>query len=144
MPLAPLVAFVLGVCALQAQPQLPAGILLAGSAAVAIAIAACGLLLHWPRGTAVAVTSLAAFLLGFSYAGLRAQQRLAEELAFADEGRDVRVTGIVGSLPVRLERGQRFEFEVESHDGTIAVPRRLLLGWYGAEVMVASRQNVPL
>ena len=60
------------------------------------------------RGTAVAVTSLAAFLLGFSYAGLRAQQRLAEELAFADEGRDVRVTGI-DSLPVRLERGQRFE-----------------------------------
>ena len=85
--------------------------------------------------TAVAVTSLAAFLLGFSYAGLRAQQRLADELAFADEGRDVRVTGIVDSLPVRLERGQRFEFEVESHDGTIAVPRRLLLGWYGAEIV---------
>ena len=72
-------------------------------------MAACGLLLRWPRRTAVAVTSLAALLLGFSYAGLRAHQRLAEELAFADEGRDVRVTGIVGSLPVRLERGQRFE-----------------------------------
>jgi competence protein ComEC len=133
--LAPLVAFVLGVCALQAQPQLPAGILLAGSAAVAIAMGACGLLLRWPRGTAVAVTSLAALLLGFSCAGLRAHQRLADELAFADEGRDVRVTGIVDSLPVRLERGQRFEFEVESHDGTIAVPRRLLLGWYGAEIV---------
>ena len=78
---------------------------------------------------------MAALLLGFSYAGLRAQQRLADELAFADEGRDVRVTGIVNSLPVRLERGQRFEFEVESHDGTIGALRGALrerqrrLGW---------------
>ena len=76
---------------------------------------------------------MAALLLGFAYAGLRAHQRLADELAFADEGRDVRVTGIVDSLPVRLERGLRFEFEVESHEGTIGVPGRLLLGWYGTD-----------
>ena len=135
MPLAPLVAFVLGVCALQAQPTLPTGVLLLGSAAVAIAMGACGLLMRWPCRTSVVIASVAALLLGFAYAGLRAHQRLADELAFADEGRDVRVMGIVDSLPVRLERGQRFEFEVESHEGTIGVPGRLLLGWYGAEIV---------
>ena len=43
-------------------------------------------------------------------------------LPFADEGRDVRVTGIVDSLPVRLERGERFEFEVESHEARSQYP----------------------
>ena len=51
---------------------------------------------------------------------------------FADEGRDVAVTGVVASLPVRLERGVRFEFDVESHAADVAVPQRLLLGWYAA------------
>ena len=37
-------------------------------------------------------------------------------LPFADEGRDVIVTGVVSSLPVKLERGVRFEFDVESHE----------------------------
>jgi hypothetical protein len=37
------------------------------------------------------------------------------------------VTGIVASLPMRLERGVRFEFTVESHATDITVPRRLLL-----------------
>jgi len=96
---------------------------------------ACGLLMRWPCRTSVVIASVAALLLGFAYAGLRAHQRLADELAFADEGRDVRVMGIVDSLPARRERGQRFEFEVESHEGTIGVPGRLLLGWYGAEIV---------
>jgi competence protein ComEC len=91
--------------------------------------------MRWPCRTSVVIASVAALLLGFAYAGLRAHQRLADELAFADEGRDVRVMGIVDSLPVRLERGQRFEFEVESHEGMIGVPGRLLLGWYGAEIV---------
>ena len=112
--------------------MLPTGVLLLGSAAVAISMGACGLLMRWPCRTSVVIASVAALLLGFAYAGLRAHQRLADELAFADEGRDVRVMGIVDSLPARLERGQRFEFEVESHEGTIGVPGRLLLGWYGA------------
>ena len=115
--------------------MLPTGVLLLGSAAVAIAMGACGLLMRWPCRTSVVIASVAALLLGFAYAGLRAHQRLADELAFADEGRDVRVMGIVDSLPARLERGQRFEFEVESHEGTIGVPGRLLLGWYGAGIV---------
>jgi competence protein ComEC len=97
------------------------------------------------RSTRISMTVFicsGAFLAGFTFAGARAHARLADVLAFADEGRDVVVTGVVASLPVKLERGVRFEFDVESHeveprevesraDG-VGVPQRLLLGWYAA------------
>lgn len=57
---------------------------------------------------------------------------MADTLPFAHEGRDVAVTGVVASLPVRLNRGVRFEFDVEAHEADVAVPRRILPGWYAA------------
>ncbi len=38
---------------------------------------------------------------------------MSDELAFDDEGRDVAIEGTIASLPVKLERGVRFEFDVE-------------------------------
>jgi len=128
---APLAAFVLGVCLLQLQAQLPATAVLVGGVVLGVAAAAWGARAA-QRSVALTAAVVAAFLVGFAYAGLRAQARLAEELPFADEGRDVRVTGVIATLPARLERGVRFEFEVESHDSGVAVPRRILLGWYSA------------
>ena len=52
--------------------------------------------------------------LGFAYAGWRAAERLAEALPAALEGQDIEVVGIVAALPQRFERGERFEFVVES------------------------------
>ncbi len=74
---------------------------------------------------------------GFGYAGVRAQLRMAESLVQEHEGRDVQVTGVVASLPIRLERGVRFEFDVETRDvetsgEAVAVPSRILLGWFDA------------
>lgn len=77
-----------------------------------------------------ALACIAALILGFSYAGGRAQWRMADALPFADEGRDVAVTGLITSLPVRLERGVRIEFDEERHEAGVAVPDRILLGWY--------------
>src|SRR5262245_53826519 len=54
-----------------------------------------------------------AFLAGFLWATAFAQVRMADWLAPELEGRDVDVVGVVASLPARLERGTRFEFEVE-------------------------------
>lgn len=51
--------------------------------------------------------------LGFFYAAFWAQQRLAEQLPKVWEGVDVSVVGVVASLPVVGERGQRFEFDIE-------------------------------
>ena len=51
--------------------------------------------------------------LGFFYAALFAQQRLTEQLPKAWEGVNVSIVGVVASLPVASERGQRVEFDVE-------------------------------
>ncbi len=77
---------------------------------------------------------LALALLGFGATGWRATQYLAHGLDPALEGRDLRVTGVVVSLPQRNETGLRFRLEVESArlDGAlIQVPRRMDVGWYG-------------
>ena len=63
-------------------------------------------------------------LLGFAYAGLRAQQRLADELAVAQTKV---ATSRDGHRRIACRCGssgaQRFEFDVESHDADDAVPR---------------------
>ena len=46
------------------------------------------------------------------------------------EGRDLRIVGVVSSLPSPAERGVRFEFEVESSSGGERLPRKILLWWY--------------
>lgn len=128
-----LAAFVAGVCALQWQAELPGpGFLLLFGLTGVVATA---LALRTARLTPSLLWLLAcagALLTGFAYAGLRAHPRMADTLPFAHEGRDVAVTGVVASLPVRLDRGVRFEFDVETHAAEVVVPRRILLGWYAA------------
>ena len=73
-------------------------------------------------------------LLSFGSAGLRAT--VYQELALdpALEGRDVRVVGVVASLPQRNESGLRFRLDVESAklDGQpVRLPSLMDVGWYG-------------
>jgi competence protein ComEC len=70
------------------------------------------------------------FAAGFFWAAACAQTRMNDWLAPELEGRDVEVTGIVASLPAVVERGVRFEFEVESTTGGERLPQKLLLSWY--------------
>jgi len=80
------------------------------------------------RLPAIAALALA---VGFGYAAARAELRLNDALSKDIEGRDVIVTGVVGSLPQPFERGVRFEFDVESaglYDSQ--VPRTVQLAWY--------------
>ncbi len=70
-------------------------------------------------------------LLGFVWAGWMAQQRLAEQLPLAWETKDIQLSGVIASLPQRFERGERFEFDVESVQSKGAtVPGRIMLAWY--------------
>jgi competence protein ComEC len=142
-------AFVAGAWLLQQQADLPAAqaLLALAFAAVLAAAVAWALVRRSPRADAQASAAMpraaqilvvgAALALGFAYAGGRAHLRLADALAFADEGRDVVVVGVIDSLPAQLERGQRFEFKVErvETDG-VRVPARLALAWYGAGASV--------
>jgi len=145
-----IVAFAAGVLCLQQQAALPAD-----GAGFAVALAALSALfaggavrLRWGRLSAGQSLWLRAALLlcvaaiGFSWAGWRAAQRLADALPVALEGRDIAVVGVVASLPQRFERGERFEFIVESaalpasesaSDAAPAqLPDRVLLTWYHA------------
>jgi len=83
------------------------------------------------------VTLVALAALAWSATSLRAAARLADALPSALEGRDLRVTGVVASLPQRGPSGLRFRFEVESAREAgpgpgpeAALPRQLLIGWY--------------
>src|SRR6267378_3036590 len=46
------------------------------------------------------------------------------------EGRDIAVVGVVSALPALMERGVRFELDVESADGGLRLPAKLLISWY--------------
>ncbi len=93
-------------------------------------------LLHQVRSLRLlrlALVLLAAALAGFTYAAACARLRSADELAFADEGRDLRLRGVVATLPMAVERGTRFVFAVEQVLAPAAVghiPRQLSIAWY--------------
>lgn len=132
---ASILAFAAGVTFLQQQAQLPGGALLA---VLLFAAVTCLWIVWWRRrvsawesGWFLAVP--AAFALGFAYAALRADVRLADALPVDWEVRDITLTGIVVAMPQRIERGERFEFIVEAvQTAGVRVPRRILLAWYHA------------
>ncbi len=148
MGAAALVAFVVGVFLLQRQAELPTAAvlwLLAGAAAgcwaAAMALVARASFARQERIVATLVVAGAACA-GFAYAAAFAHARMADELAFADEGRDVRVIGVVASLPAQLERGTRFEFAVERVETPdVRLPSRIALAWYGADVRVRAAER---
>src|SRR6266511_3938882 len=123
-----LLAFALGVLALQQQAELP-------SAARAVWIA---------LPLAIALLFYAIGLGGFFYAAWRAEARLADELSGAWEGRDVEIVGVIDELPQPGERGTRFALAVEQvlTPGAV-VPSRLSLGWYGSWRGERAREDVP-
>ncbi|SDG94328.1 DNA internalization-related competence protein ComEC/Rec2 [Propionivibrio dicarboxylicus] len=132
---ASILAFAAGVVFLQQQAQLPGRALLAALLSGAVGC----LWVVWRRWRMPAhrgwrvLLALAVFALGFAYAALRADARLADALPVEWEARDIVLTGVVVALPQRIERGERFEFAVEAvHTPGARVPPRILLAWYHA------------
>ena len=122
---AAIVSFLVGVCWLQWQPTLPSVSIIAFAAVAGIVLLVWRAQIFRARQ---AVLLLGAALVGFAWAGWRAQVRLAEMLPGANEGRDIQVVGVVSSLPRAFERGVRFEFDVE--DASAQVPDHIALSWY--------------
>jgi competence protein ComEC len=134
-----LLAFALGVIALQQQGALPAHHYLAfGAMAMVFAAVAAGLAARSSplprrllRASALAVAIAGAGMAGFGYAAWRAELRLADALPTAWEGRDIALIGVIDELPQPLDRGTRFAFSVErvATPGAV-VPSTLSLAWY--------------
>ena len=116
-----LLAFALGVLALQQQPELPARAWAACTLApllIALLGAVGARRLHGrsrqvARGVAMIGLATAVALAGFFYAAWRAEVRLADELPPAWEGRDIEVRGVIDEMPQPVDRGARFAFAVE-------------------------------
>jgi len=128
-----ILAFVIGAGLLQLQPALP-------PLFHAVGLALPAVLFLWARGPgrwrrAASSVALVMFALGagFYWAALLAAHRMADELPHRWEGEDIRVVGVVASLPQLFERGVRFEFDVETVAPEAArVPSRIALSWYGS------------
>ncbi len=125
--------FVLGIWLLQQQATLPAitwawlllplapALLLTGHA-------------RWLGTLRRLLLGGAAVLLGFFYATLLAQHRMADQLPAEWEGKDVDVVGVVAELPRQHEHGLSFAFDVERvlTQGAY-VPAHVLLSTYDTE-----------
>ena len=84
---------------------------------------------------------------GFGLGGLRAVSMAGQALDRAQEGADLSVVGVVAAMPQRSEAGVRFRFHVESatRNGLpVALPPRILLGWYGGAWVAADGASLEL
>src|SRR3954465_14512583 len=113
------IAFACGAAALQWQAVLPGWGWFALLPPLAV--------LSFLRPKSLPCLALAA---GFLWAATFAQLRMDDWLAPQLEGRDIAVVGVVSSLPARMERGVRFELDVESAPNGEKLPGKILLSWY--------------
>lgn len=138
------IAFAAGVWLLQQQPVLPA-LGWAGGLAPGL------LMLYGLRGAGRVRQRLRQALLlalcaaaGFLWAALLAHGRMAAALPAEWEGRDITLVGVVASLPQTVERGVRFDFDIE-HVLTpeAVVPRRVALSWWGESRRDGAAETLP-
>ena len=137
-----ILGFLLGVCALQMQPHLPAFAAI-HTAATGLALALSAWLFGQRRARLVLILAAVLALsggagLGLGWAQWRAEQRMADSLPTESEVKDIELIGAIASLPQLTERGTRFEFNVEkvlavNKDNAAnapVVPSHISLTWY--------------
>lgn len=121
-----ILCFALGVGFLQQQPFLPGWGALAALAAVSAGLTFSAWIGQGRRRQAF--VCLAALLAGFAWAATMGQWRLADRLPLENEGRDIRVTGVIAGLPQAYENGVRFDFQIEQAEAE--TPSKISLAWY--------------
>jgi competence protein ComEC len=122
--------FVTGATALQSAAALPSTRAMAASMAAGLLLLACTRAIR-PPAARIVLLAVAGLLSGYTWAAYVAQTTLATTLDARDEGRDVRIVGIVATLPYRFNEGVRFDFHVErTLDAGVRVPPHIVLSWY--------------
>jgi len=138
-----ILGFVTGVTCLQLAATLPPTRQMAACGAIAallLLVGARGRAIRHPA-TRIAAIATTGLLAGFAWAALLAQLVLAPALDPRDEGRDLRIVGIVETLPYRFDQGVRFDLHVErTLDAGVRVPAHVALSWYAG--LHGARQSV--
>jgi competence protein ComEC len=135
-----IVLFAAGVITLQQQAVLPP----LAWIAVLPPLAVLAWLARGRRGWFIAVMGVCCVCAGFAYAAARAQWRLDDALPAAQEGRDVRIVGVVAGLPQPAERNVRFTFDVERVlTPGATVPGHVSLTWWGSAAKDGQRGSLP-
>jgi competence protein ComEC len=137
-----LLALAAGVLFAQWSPTVPAREWLAASF---ISLAACvGFLFLRKARAPLLLICVIAIGLGASYALLRADARMSDELPREWEGRDIEIIGVIDELPQRDERSIRFAFRVEAVTTKGAtVPQRIAIGWYKPMIKELAGEALP-
>lgn len=117
-----------GSLVLQAQAQLPSQAQLVGVLALGLALGGVAFFVRARQAWLLALVFGAALALAFASGALRAHSRLADRLAPALEGQDLRVQGTVIEMPRRTDHGLAFVFATA--EAPPGVPTRLQLAWY--------------
>ena len=137
-----LFAFAAGVAWLQTRAALPSHAALAATLGLLV-VAVVRLARRGPRRCRMLASLGLAVSVGFAYAAVRADVRLADALPEAWEGEDVALVGVIDDLPRLGDRATRFAFVVESNlTPRAVVPRRLSLAWQPSEGD-AAREPLP-
>lgn len=128
----PALAFALGVWLLQQQADLPA--LYWAFGLLPLPLFVYGFRSNQQTPFRILRQSIAVIFtlgLGVFWAAGFAHVRLSEQLPEHLEGRDIRLGGIIVSLPSRTERGLKFDFEVDqAAKPTDRFPSRIQLSWF--------------
>ncbi len=133
-----LMGLVLGAALQLQQPWLWAGAVygmcLVGACLLGWGVRWASTRLRWRPAATTALTLGAAALAMFAVCGLRAVAFAEQGLAPALEGRDIRVTGVVATMPQSNEAGSRIRINVESahlYGTPVQLPPRIEVAWYG-------------
>jgi competence protein ComEC len=125
--------FVFGVWLLQQQPTLP-DMHLAWWLTGIFLLPWIPRRVRWQRITQTSLFLFFALSCEFFYAAGVAQHRLADELPYAWQGRDISLTGVVAEMPRQHERGLSFILDVEHVNTPQAhVPKHIMLSTYRDE-----------
>ena len=134
-----LIAFAVGALACQFLPEIPGwpwGVL-----CLLTFIGAVGLQLYLVSNATkttrttrwlLSLLLVVGFATGVTYTCWRSASVLADSLPEAAMGRNIRLSGVVDSLPDRTARGQRFQLRVERVDSPYHVPERIQLSVWNA------------
>jgi competence protein ComEC len=137
-----LLSFALGVVLAQQVTALPS------FAVCVFTLALFGLVAFFlalrPQACRLSLLCACALGVGASYALLRAEVRMSDELPRTWEAKDIEIVGVIDEMPQRNEQGIRFAFRVEEVLTPHAkVPTRIALGWYKPSIRELAGEALP-